>query len=558
MKSRCSTLSWLAILLTVVALEASAATRLASIYFESQTALQQQLARGAQLFEAPQLAALPMLLTMRLPGAAQIDPGKPVALHILDGAPGQPGLVLEVAPSGTAEAYMRALGGVDGAPPALVNGVYKLAKGMTLKVDGGRMLVALNAKDPETLLKGVDALPAMPALAGAIRIALAPAALRPMIEQAREQIAQRPAADEASRRMMDSVMTFYSDLVGQIDAQNMAIDLQDAGLFIRTRMAAKPGTDIAALVASAKPASAAHLGFVESGTLFGFASGGAQLPDAFRQRIIDVYVKLLAAAPTSAGLSTEDLTAFMTTSIQAFGAPMAFRGQRAADGLTLLVQGVQAVANPTGYLDGQLAMLKSPAFKQLGGLFSGEPVTRTFMGLPVYTWETKSLEAGMDSTLRQAIPGGATNAAAVAMLAKTTGVMRALFGIGYEYAATPRGVVFGMGAPAMIEQAIRRLQEPAKPSAEADRIRHRLAVGAAPHALGRLSLQGLIGLVREAAGGETAAVAAPVAPPIGDDGVIFANWTAQAEMHSVVLIPPGEVKAVVAGLQSLRPAAPQP
>ncbi len=77
------------------AFNASAATRICSVYVESFSEMQKQAAVGAGSFQAPMLAALPMMRTGSLPGAAQMDPSKPVALSrimaiMLAARPGMP------------------------------------------------------------------------------------------------------------------------------------------------------------------------------------------------------------------------------------------------------------------------------------------------------------------------------------------------------------------------------------------------------------------------------------------------------------------------------------
>ena len=95
------------------------ATRIVSVYVESFAELQKQAALGAGAFQAPMLAALPMMMTGGLPGAAQMDNSKPVAMHLLALDGGETGMVIEVAPSAAPEAYLKALAGgeAEGALP---------------------------------------------------------------------------------------------------------------------------------------------------------------------------------------------------------------------------------------------------------------------------------------------------------------------------------------------------------------------------------------------------------------------------------------------------------
>ena len=126
---------------------AFAATRVLSVYVESYAALQSQLFKGAEVFESPQLGALPMMLTMSLPGAAQINPQMPVALHLFDTGGGKAGFVMEVSPAGTPEAYLQSvLGRAPAADPAPADGIHRFDGGAA-RVSGGRVQMSPSAAD---------------------------------------------------------------------------------------------------------------------------------------------------------------------------------------------------------------------------------------------------------------------------------------------------------------------------------------------------------------------------------------------------------------------------
>ena len=110
------------------------ATRIVSVYVESFAELQKQAALGAGAFQAPMLAALPMMMTGGLPGAAQMDNSKPVAMHLLALDGGETGMVIEVAQC-RAGGYLKALAGeAEGALPEPKDGIYTLAGHMAAKV----------------------------------------------------------------------------------------------------------------------------------------------------------------------------------------------------------------------------------------------------------------------------------------------------------------------------------------------------------------------------------------------------------------------------------------
>jgi hypothetical protein len=535
-----------------------AATRICSVYLESYAVLQKQLFLGAELFQAPQLGSVPMMISMGLPGAAQMNNDKPIAVHVLDIGSGSPGFILEVTPVGTAEAYLQALAGAKAALPAPANGLYLLADGTAARIVGTRLLLAPKAKDPAACLGGdMSALPAMPAVPGAIRVSVAPAALSPMLDTLRQMMAAMPAtvpnADQ-SKRMVESMIDFYAMLLGQVDAMHMGISMQPAGLLIRSRLVPKAGTDIAAMVNSVKPASADQLAFIEKDSLFSYASGSATFPPALKQQFIDLYLKMAALAPGAEGLKTGDLTAAMNQSMEAVGVPLAFTGMPPAKGQPLQMQGMMCVSDPAAYLSGQLAMLKMPAIQKLSSMTFEEPVKRAYQGLTVLTCKYLLDENTLAKSMRAALPSNTPPAQAEAALQASTNAMHTvmqLFGNSYEYAATPKAVVFGMGAPAMIEQAIGRVQAPAASSPEALRIRNLLAAEAAPHALGRLSLIGLVDMILSAVPGlNPAPQPDAAAQPVGE-GIIFADWTANGEIHSALLMPPSEIKAVKAQMTDL-------
>lgn len=99
MKSRVSRTLLTCLVVTAFCLNSIAATRICSVYLESYSALQKQLFLGAETFQAPQLGAVPMMISAGLPGASQLDNAKPIALHVLDLGGGETGMVIEVSPS---------------------------------------------------------------------------------------------------------------------------------------------------------------------------------------------------------------------------------------------------------------------------------------------------------------------------------------------------------------------------------------------------------------------------------------------------------------------------
>ena len=566
MKTRCARGLLIGLFCSFAILSGSAATRICSVYLESYSALQKELFLGAEIFQAPQLGALPMMITKTLPGAVQMDNGKPVALHILDLGAGKTGYVLEVTPAGAAEAYLQAIAGADAKLPAPMDGLYKLPDGSFARIVGGRVLLAPKSADAEACLgKGSDSLPAMPAIQGVIRVSVSPAALMPMLSNFKKTMAAMPATGgskaDQSRRSLEAVFDFYGLFLGQMNALHIGIDVQNEGLFFRTRLAPKPGSDIAAIVASVKPVPSSERAFIEAGSLFSYAAGNYALPPALKAQIVDLYTKMLTLTPNFEAAQTNELAAVMNQSMQVIGAPMGFNGSLSTNSRTLFVQGVMNISNPGAYLDRQLAMMKTPAYQKMmsqSGMKISEPTQRAYKGVTIHTWSNLFDEKTFAKLMRDALPTNTPPQDVEAATQASMGPMRAvmqLFCNGYEYAATPKGVVFGMGSPAMIERTISRVQAPSGLSLEASRIQKLFAPATSPYVLGRFSLSGLMSLVLSSQPEMAAAMQKLAQAQPAGEGVVFAHWTNSGEACSALLIPPSEIKAVTAQTQAIQAQA---
>ena len=553
MKKRLSLSPIFGLALLMATLNGGAAPRIGTLYLESQAALQTQLLRGAEVFEFPQLAALPMLLTMRLPGAALMDTRKPIAMHVMQSGSSAPNLILEISPAGTAEAYLQALVG-EGTPlPVPTEGVFRLGDGTQARIVDGRLLLAPDMGNEANGLAGdIAALPALPDMPGAIRLSLAPAALGPMLKNARKMLDSMPDSmpnAAQNRRLMQSMFDGYASVLEQIEVLNLGLDMQNDGLYIRSRLVPKAGTDLAALIASMQPAAAVALDFVESSSMFSYASGSATLPPAFTQRLTDFYTQMMTLAPGLGAVAPDEVAALMAPSMAALGAPMAFTVRPSAE-MPLLAQGMMGVAAPAAYIEHQIALMKAPLFQKLSHMTPAAPVKRDWQGTTVYTFQNPMDEAAMAQMMRAAMPSNTPPAQAEAAMKASLEAMKTMsrfFAGGYEYAATPKALAFGMGAPAMVEEALKRVQAPPTTSQEAERIKTKLvADGALPQALGRMSWSSLVSLMM------SAFVAPGLAPVAPGEGVIFANWTAGNDLYGALLIPPSEIKAVKAQMQALQ------
>lgn len=533
--------------------------RVCSVYAESFSALQQQLGVGMAAFQSPQLAALPMMIKVGVPGAAQMDEEQPLALHIFSAGAGKTGMVLELTTSGSPESCLQLLAGKGDQMPPQSNGVYRLKKGMAAKVVGKRLRIALKSDASAACLDLPDAaFPAMPDVPGAVRVSVVPSALRPMLEQFRQTVAARPPqgagadAAERGRRTLEAVFGFYGTLLDQIDALTQGVEIRDSGLVLHSRLTPKAGTDVASVIASLKPVPAKQLAFVDAGSLFSFATGGSTVPPALKKQFGDLYVGLMSGAPNFKGVDTNGLSEVIGRSMSVYGAPMAFTGTLATNGAALLSQGVLTVADPASYVNDLIALTKMPAYQQMMGLSCmtvSDVKTRMYKGVAVCSLKNAFDEAA----LARQIGGDATNAASAAAQAANLRTMMSLFGNGYEYAAMSSDVAFGMGSPAMVERAVDRIQAASGASSAAQGLQAALGLASAPHAIGRFSLSGLFRLTHAAAPGVPPAAETP--PESGDSCVMFASWVAGGEARSILLVPPSEIKAVTAQVQALKGGA---
>ena len=564
MKSRLARALLAGLAAVVLTTAGEAATRLGSVYFESLDALQRQCALGAKLYEAPALETLPAMLPGKIPGGAGIDKSQPLALHFVDTGADAPGFVLELTAAATPEAYLQSLVG-EGVPlPAPAGGFYKLGDGTTAHIAGKRLFLAPGmSAGGEGLVKCVvDAKTALPALPGAIRVTLVPSALIPKIEQLGRSLdnlpATMPGADE-QRAMMRAMLDFYKRILGQLDALHLGVAVQDAGLFIRTRIVPRSGTEMAAMIASMQPAQDAQLAFLDKSALLACASGRTVVPDSLKQDFIRLYTDMLAVSPAAKGMPAGERAALMTHSLETMGLPMAFACGLSDNGRALWAQGMMQMTNAAAFVDKQLSLMRKPEIQKLSGMAFTEPVVRTHQGARIFTCRGAVDAKSLETLMQEAAPGaapGPMDASMQAAMGFIRPVMQ-LFSNDLAYAVTPGAMAFGMGSPDVVEQALARLRGTATP--EAARIRAVLAASAAPCSLGRLSLAGVLrGILLNLPAGDggqgdimaAAAMAAVAATPEGE-GIVFAGWRANQELLSALHVPPSEVKALKAQIPAL-------
>lgn len=528
----------------LAAMPAISAERLCSVYVESITALQQQIQKAAEVFEAPELGMFPMMMTMMVPGGSQVNVSEPVSLHVFDIGGGNVGSVLELTPATTAEMFLKALTAASGKPLApAVEGRFTFDGGVA-QVVGPRLLLAKNAQELAACAGGaVPALPPMPTVIGAIRVTIAPAAAVPMLEAQKEKLAGLSSAAGAeaaqAKEMLEMMFSIYSRALAQINVLELGVSVQQEGLVIRKRLAAKSGSTVAGILGSMTPIAPEYLSFVNPDSLFSFATGSYVVPEQLKRQIVALYRKMIKSSPMMAGVEDADLTTLLNQSAAMAGAASAFAGRMSAEN-RLLMHGLIGVPNAAAYLEETVTLMKTPAYQAMmagSGMRIAEPVKRAYKESPVYSWTFTFDEESMRKTIQAQSPGVTLDEQSFAGMQT---VMKVL-GSAYEYAAASRGLAFGMGSPAMVEQAVDRLNAPAPASAEAIRIQKMLSPAAAPAVIGRIAIVDIALLAMKMQGAELPPEI--TAAPAGE-GIVFADWIENGDLKSATLIPAADVKTL--------------
>ncbi len=532
---------------------AVAATPVASIYLESLNALQRQMFQSAEVFEAPELGAVPMLISMGLPGASQLDPSAPLGLHIYDIGNGRAGYLMEVTPAaGQVERLLQAVAGSRGqALPPPVDGLY-VFEGGAARMAGGQLLLARSVEDLDACMGGTFARPALPAVNGVFRITVRPTAMRPLVNVC------KAAADDMRRTQKDeawaavqAMTRLYDRALAQLAAVEMGMAVEPEGLFLRSRVTPEPGTAAVALIRSLKPVGAAPLALLDPGSLFSMATGAYTLPVNVERQLLDFYRRLLDTLPAFSAVDPDEIMTMVKFSLSMLGAPTAMSGRLDPEVQALRLQGLIGVADAADGLARMLAMVQSHSYRtmlaQVGMTVAG-PVQRMHGDTAVHTLQFHA-EPDLDA-LRVAIRAQRPSAAAQEAGIKAVQKMVPFFGHGAEYAATTHGMVFGLGAPAMIEQALARTRL-AAPSAEAARITARVSPVTAPVAVCRFALLEALGMGWQARQASPA-VKTALAMLKGGEGVVGAAWVEGDQLVRAVLVPAADIKVLGGAIRSMQ------
>lgn len=539
--------SGLVALVVLAVLPSGAAERICSVYLESPAALQQQVQDASLLFESPELGMLPMMMTMMVPGGSQVKVSEPVSLHVFDIGGGKTASVLELTPATTAEMFLKSLTAASGKPLApAVDGRYTFDDGVA-QMRGTRLLLARTAADLDACTGGaVPALPPMPAIPGVIRMAMAPSAVVPMLASTKSEIvgAMTAAGAEAApaREMIEMMFGLYTRTLAQLNTVNLGIGVQPEGLLMRSQLVPVSGSTVAGILASMQPVDPAYLGFVRKDSLFAMASGPYTLSDQLKSQIVALYVRMIKTSPMSVEIDAAELAFVMRESIESLGAATALSLDMTADGKSFRMQGAMGVNQAVSYLEKMVALANMPGMKALTGQsgFRMEAAEkRMYKDYPVYNWKVELDEAALR---KQMGPAGQDENAIAGV-----NTMMALFGSGYAYAATPKGVTFGLGSPAMVEQAADRLMAGSVDDAEVKRIHALLSPAASPVVIGRFNL---LEAVRSGAKMATEVAGKPLPAAVSGlpagEGIIFADWLKGSEVNTALLVPTADIKALSA------------
>ncbi|MFU8779495.1 MAG: hypothetical protein ACNA71_00550 [Kiritimatiellia bacterium] len=519
--------------------------RVASVYLESFAALQTQAEQAAQIFESPEIGTLPMMMQMMVPGLSQIDRDAPVALHIYSDGAEKYSVVLDIKPAVSAENFLAALVAAQGGHvPDAVDGRFVTEQGAA-QVHGDRLLLGQQAADLDVSV--VIGIPAeMPGIAGLLRLDAAPATLAKMLDGFAEMLMQTLPADDEHRAMFRNMIKFYRAGLEQVAIYQSGIGVTGSGLEIRGKIVPQAGRALAGIVQSLQGVDAAWLSQLNRGNLFGAVSGAYTIPEGVLASFVDLYIDMLRSVPDGAELDPELMRAMFEPSIASAGAPsFLFAGLREGSG-KLDLSGGMLVADAASVLKRMMALVGSDAYQQLmakSGMAVSGPVERLVNGHTVYrwsmTWDGESLRDQMGHT-------GAPGMGADEM-ATFTRVLEALLG-GYDYAATDKGMVFGITDDAGIIQAMQLLDAGGQRMAAPNPVLARMGVSTAPYAVARLDLLGMLKLVSRL----TPSGAAFAQIESHSVGIQFTGWRSGDAIEQMITIPASDIRAMRKTVQAMQ------
>jgi hypothetical protein len=524
-----------------------------SLHLESYTGLQHQLFRSAELFDAPELGAVPLFLTMAIPGAAHIDHKKPVAVHLI-GKKTVPGVVIEVAPVGTTDAYIRAVLGKD---PDETRTIHPFNGGAITAVNG-RLRISPYPEYLEALEKeGLTTLPAAPDIPGTIKIIAFPAAAQPWFKNLETTILTYLSPSLKDYPHDDSTsIDLYQSIAEQVKSLTLGIATDDRGLLLHSGIEAVPGTDVAALIASRPPLPPQLLNFRNKNEVFWIAGSGYTMPPTLAEQTAAAHAARLAAKYQLAVPENEEPIDFSTiTSLLMAGqaAPFSLSLDIALNALQ--ARGIVMINNPQARYEDYIAAISTlpvTALLKDIGLQIETAAPRKYGSTTI----RRHLSLFNDELFRKnrenRIPPTTKRKKAVAEIAHQANLkksLNALVSTGCECAAVADALVFGTGSPAMIESAVDHLNSATtlQISQNTRNLLERLTLENTPCTVGEIVLSDIIiKLAHHTPETDKQALSAHTS----GEAIIFAEWTKPNAINALTIIPPAEVKALRKIVQS--------
>ncbi len=516
---------------------AVAGTRLASVYVESISALQTQLLQAAQVFEAPELGSAPMIMSMMIPGFAQIDKNAPVGIHVYAGGEDKVGVVISLTPSVAPEVFLGGLLAMQGATlPDAVDGRYVTPKGVA-QMQGEQLLIGRKVQDLDLALQtGIPAV--LPVVPGLIRLDVAPATLVEILGELEALALETMPADAEQREMLQKGMGFYRRGLAQVASFQQGIGITEQGLVCRSRMLPQPGRALEAIVQSLQPVDATWVAQLEEDRLFGAVAGAYSIREDILRSVLDMYLSWMQTVPEEFAMDPALVRAMFEPSMATVGAPTFWFANMGDAGSFAMLGGVR-VPDAENLLQQMIALSTGETYqKQMAasGMKVSDPVARVVNDQTVYRW---SVELDEEAFLKQLREAGAPDADQ-ADLAPLKQVLD-MFLSGYDYAATSEGLAFGIGAEAGIAQAMQLLGGGKSTSRT---LLERIGAPVAPYMVARFDLIAWMQVLEQFEAAPVPVVAGP------GEGVLFAGWRVGAAVEQMMLIPAADIRALKAAAQA--------
>lgn len=538
------------------ALGSWAAEYAGSVYVESMAALQKQSYEAAQGFAIPELGMVPMMMSMTVPGAAQLKQDAPIGVHVfIRGTEAPPVVVGEVTPALSPEALLQALTMRMGLPlPEPVDGRYVTSEGVA-QVMEDRVLLAQSEGDLDAALVAMaEVPPAMPDIDGLLRLVIKPSSLTELMMQAKGMMASElDAMPEDDRAMMLAMLDFYMAAYAQIETYEQGVGIQPEGLVVRSRVMAVPGSTVEQILRSVEPVSEAWGAELDRDIIFGMAAGAYEVPASTMELVMSFYMNLYRQSGVLELIDAEKLEQMLAMGFATLGDPLFTVGQYDEASKQFQFYGGVRADDARGLLAQAMDMM--PTYKELmkqSGIHLTGPVKRDVAGQPVYRWSADVDKDGLKATVARA---GNTDVAADDVVDEAVKAMErvlAYMGTDYDYAATESGLVFGSGGDAVIVQALSLLdQDKAEaPIVGVEQLKAVVQPTAPLSSLGRFNWAKVLDIARSIAV-EFDAPVDQIPAFSGTQGLWFAGWVDDGSYEQALLLPADDIRAISQTLRGM-------